>query len=228
MFSRATVTSTCMACRSGPASSRSCIQTVEPWPRGSTALSSAIGRYPRTARQKPTSPRRAGRPSRQRRRQPGTPATPARSRFDRPLLGLVPGVEVGGARDAERLEVTIGVGRGHRGGEADVVAAVVEHGDAFEGDPVGAGGEQGYAVRVEVDVEAGELVRVLAGDGAEALSEREVGGGQEVDGEVCGAQAHPVGVVGLRQPHAVVLRARCSTGRGSRPGTPRVRPRPRW
>ena len=53
--SRATDTSTCIACRSGLAGSRSCIQTVDPWPSGSTALSSASSAYPRTARQKPTS-----------------------------------------------------------------------------------------------------------------------------------------------------------------------------
>ncbi len=50
--SRATDTSTCMACRSGLAASRSCIQTVDPCPSGSTALSSDTGAYPSTARQK--------------------------------------------------------------------------------------------------------------------------------------------------------------------------------
>lgn len=53
--SRATDTSTCIACRRGLAWSRSCIQTVDPWPSGSIALSSASSAYPRTARQKPTS-----------------------------------------------------------------------------------------------------------------------------------------------------------------------------
>ena len=42
--SRATDTSTCIACRSGLAGSSSCIQTVDPWPSGSTALSSASRR----------------------------------------------------------------------------------------------------------------------------------------------------------------------------------------
>lgn len=41
--SRAKDTSTCIACRSGFAESSSCIQTVDPWPSESTALSSAIG-----------------------------------------------------------------------------------------------------------------------------------------------------------------------------------------
>ncbi len=42
-WSRATETSTCMAWRSGLFGSRSCIQTVEPWPSGSMQLSSCIG-----------------------------------------------------------------------------------------------------------------------------------------------------------------------------------------
>jgi hypothetical protein len=54
-YSRATDTSTCIACRSGFAGSSSCIQTVDPWPSGSTALSSAPWRTPRAARQKQTS-----------------------------------------------------------------------------------------------------------------------------------------------------------------------------
>src|SRR6185369_12177114 len=45
--SRATETSTCMACRKGLAGSSSCIHTVDPCPRGSTALSSASSAYPR-------------------------------------------------------------------------------------------------------------------------------------------------------------------------------------
>ena len=42
--SRATETSTCIACRSGLAASSSCIHTVEPCPSGSTPLSSRHGR----------------------------------------------------------------------------------------------------------------------------------------------------------------------------------------
>ena len=55
------------------------------------------------------------------------------------------------------------------------------------------------------EVDACKLVGVLTGQGAEPLRQREVLRRQEVNGEVRGAQAHAVGVVGLRQPHAVVL-----------------------
>jgi hypothetical protein len=41
--------------RPGRPDASSCIQTVEPWPSGSMALSSSSSVYPRTARQKPTS-----------------------------------------------------------------------------------------------------------------------------------------------------------------------------
>ena len=50
--SRATETSMCIACASGLVSSSCCIQTVDPRPRPSTALSCAAPAYPRTARQK--------------------------------------------------------------------------------------------------------------------------------------------------------------------------------
>jgi len=53
--SRATDTSTCIACCTGLASSRSCIRTHRPVAEGSTAWSSSSSAYPRTARQKPTS-----------------------------------------------------------------------------------------------------------------------------------------------------------------------------
>ncbi len=53
--SRATETSTCIACRSDLSGSRSCSYTVEPWPRGSRQLSSWRLAYPRTARQNPRS-----------------------------------------------------------------------------------------------------------------------------------------------------------------------------
>ena len=97
------------------------------------------------------------------------------------------------------------MGRGDAGGQAHVVSTVVEQGDAFERDPARAGLQQRYAVVVEREVDTCELVGVLAGQGAEPLGQREVLRRQEVNREVRGAQSHAVGVVGLRQPHKVVL-----------------------
>ena len=55
-----------------------------------------------------------------------------------------------------------------------MVAAVVQHGDALEGHPMGTCGEQRYAGLVEIDVDACELVLVLSGEGAEPLGKRKV------------------------------------------------------
>jgi hypothetical protein len=93
-----------------------------------------------------------------------------------------------------------------------MVAAVVEQGDALEREPVRAGVEQGYVVVVETQIETRELVGVLTGERPEPLGEREVVGREEVHREVPGPQADAVGVVGLGQPHAVVLRVDARLG----------------
>src|SRR5699024_8782956 len=106
----------------------------------------------------------------------------------------------------QRCEASCGFGGEHARCRAHVVTAVVEHGDAFDGDPVRQIRDQGHTDLGDGDVEACELVRLGTGAGAEVTGQVTVGSSQEVHGEVLGPQRDPVGVVGLRQPEAVPLR----------------------
>ena len=81
--------------------------------------------------------------------------------MDGALAAVVPRLEMRYGRHAQSHEGSAGLARGHLGGEADVVAPVVEHGDTFQQQSVGTFGQERYAVLVGVEVEALELVDVL-------------------------------------------------------------------
>jgi hypothetical protein len=110
---------------------------------------------------------------------------------------------VGGLGEPERLEVPADV-HGHRlAGQAHVVAALVEQRVAPRHEPPGAVLEHRHPARAEPGPQARELVGVVTGHRPEPLGQPQVGGGQEVHGQVAGVHRHAVGVVCLGQPDAV-------------------------
>jgi hypothetical protein len=87
--------------------------------------------------------------------------------------------------------------RGDRlGGQADMIAALVEQRYAAYRQPIGALPEHRRA-GPGIHRKAGELVDGIPGLAAEQLGERQIVRGQEVNDQVAGVQRYPVGVVGL-------------------------------
>jgi hypothetical protein len=79
--------------------------------------------------------------------------------------------------------------RGDRlGGQADMVAALVEQGYAAHRQPVEALAEHRRAAGPGIHPKAGELVDGIPSLGAEQLGEREIVRGQEMNDKVAGVQ----------------------------------------
>src|SRR5271165_203763 len=124
----------------------------------------------------------------------------------RPFLGTVTRLQVAGLGYPQRPERPGRLHGDRLGGQADVVAALVKQRYAAYRQPVGALPEHRRAAGPGIHREAGELVDGIPRLGAEQLGEWQIVSGQEVNDQVAGVQRHPVGVVGLGQPHAVPLR----------------------
>lgn len=114
-------------------------------------------------------------------------------------------VKVGDLGEPQGSEGSRGAGGSHPGRDADMVATVVKHGNTLKQQLIRALPEQRDPSFVGVNVDVCELIRVLTRTRAKPLCGGEVLFGEEMDREVRGPQADTVGVVGLRQPEAIVL-----------------------
>src|SRR5580704_1731388 len=98
-----------------------------------------------------------------------------------PFLGTVTRLQVAGLGYPQRPE-RLGTVRGDRlGGQADVVAALVEQRYAAYCQPIRALPEYRRAAGSGIHRKAGELVDRIPGLGAEQLGERQIVRGQEVN-----------------------------------------------
>src|SRR5580704_18603391 len=98
-----------------------------------------------------------------------------------PFLGTVTRLQVADLGYPQRQERPGSVYGDRLGGQADVVAALVEQRDAAYRQPIGALSEHWRAAGPGIHRKADELVDGIPGLGAEELGERQIVRGQEVN-----------------------------------------------
>jgi len=120
----------------------------------------------------------------------------------RALGGLVPCIDLARLGKAHRrLGRPLSKDRG--ADEAGVIAAVIPAGSDLEHDARRAGVEQRHTAGSWRPVTPRELVGAITAGGAEQLEQRSMALGEQVHREVRREQRHPIGEVGLRDPHRV-------------------------
>ena len=116
------------------------------------------------------------------------------------FLAAVARFKVGGLRQAKWFKRSVSVNGHWLGGQAHVVAALIQQRAAPGGQPMGALLKHRDLAWAWPYRQAGELIGAVSGEGAEPFGQPQVSGGEEMNSQMSGPQRHPVGVVGLGQP----------------------------
>jgi hypothetical protein len=122
------------------------------------------------------------------------------------FLAVVPRFKMSSLGQAKRFKRSVSVHGYWLGDQAHVVAALIQQRASPRSQPMGALLKHRRLAWARPDRQAGELIGAIAGESAEPLGQPQVSGGEEMNSQISGPERHPVGVVGLGQPHAIPRR----------------------